>query len=112
MNPEVPMALRLQGNLLLDLPPSLMRDCLLDIHMLIFLVSYRYGVSRVYSRQCVYTLTDVQAMLDRMKTALKVIHRRGLDPEAGKARYVTFAHIYAYIHAVTLVFADAGHKKP
>ncbi|KAL1970210.1 hypothetical protein VTN77DRAFT_5370 [Rasamsonia byssochlamydoides] len=61
MNPEVPMALRLQGNLL-------------------------YGVSRVYSRQCVYTLTDVQAVLDRMKTALKVIHGRGLDPEAGKAR--------------------------
>ncbi|KKA18397.1 Rad21/Rec8 N terminal domain protein, partial [Rasamsonia emersonii CBS 393.64] len=87
MNPEVPMALRLQGNLL-------------------------YGVSRVYSRQCVYTLTDVQAMHDRMKTALKVIHGRGLDPEAGKARYVIFADIYAYIRAITSVLANVGHESP
>lgn len=106
------MALRLQGNLLLELPPSLMRICLLDIHTLIFLFSYRYGVSRVYSRQCVYTLTDVQAMHDRMKTALKVIHGRGLDPEAGKARYVIFADIYAYIRAITSVLANVGHESP
>ncbi|OKL62519.1 hypothetical protein UA08_02925 [Talaromyces atroroseus] len=61
MHPEAPMALRLQGNLL-------------------------YGISKVYSRQCVYTLTDVQAMLDKMKTALKVVHGRGLHVDAGKAR--------------------------
>ncbi|GAM37642.1 Arg5,6 homolog [Talaromyces pinophilus] len=61
MSPEAPMALRLQGNLL-------------------------YGVTKVYSRQCVYTLADVQAMLDKMKTALKVVHGRGLQADAGKAR--------------------------
>ncbi|EED15426.1 Rad21/Rec8 N terminal domain protein [Talaromyces stipitatus ATCC 10500] len=61
MSPEAPMALRLQGNLL-------------------------YGVTKVYSRQCVYTLADVQAMLDKMKTALKVVHDRGLQADAGKAR--------------------------
>jgi hypothetical protein len=26
-------------------------------------------------------------MLDRMKTALKVVHGRGLNPDAGKAKY-------------------------
>ncbi|PYH45313.1 Rad21/Rec8 N terminal domain protein [Aspergillus saccharolyticus JOP 1030-1] len=61
MDPGAPMALRLQGNLL-------------------------YGVSRVYSHQCGYTLTDVQAMHDKMKTMLKVLPGGGLDPSAGKAR--------------------------
>ncbi|PIG83762.1 Rad21/Rec8 N terminal domain protein [Aspergillus arachidicola] len=61
MDPEAPMALRLQGNLL-------------------------YGVSRVYSQQCGYALTDVQAMHDKMRTLLKVLPGGGLDPTAGKAR--------------------------
>ncbi|KAE8378431.1 Rec8 like protein-domain-containing protein [Aspergillus bertholletiae] len=61
MDPEAPMALRLQGNLL-------------------------YGVSRVYSQQCGYALTDVQAMHDKMRTVLKVLPGGGLDPAAGKAR--------------------------
>ncbi|KAL2007435.1 hypothetical protein VTN00DRAFT_8873 [Thermoascus crustaceus] len=61
MHPEAPMALRLQGNLL-------------------------YGVSRVYNQQCGYALTDTQAMHDRMRTMLKVVHGGGLDPDAGKAR--------------------------
>ncbi|GKZ72885.1 hypothetical protein AnigIFM50267_009552 [Aspergillus niger] len=61
MDPVAPMALRLQGNLL-------------------------YGVSRVYSQQCGYTLTDVQAMHDRMRALLKVLPGGGLDPTAGKAR--------------------------
>ncbi|XRM44074.1 R8 protein [Aspergillus tubingensis] len=61
MDPVAPMALRLQGNLL-------------------------YGVSRVYSQQCGYTLTDVQAMHDRMRALLKVLPGGGLDPMAGKAR--------------------------
>lgn len=34
-----------------------------------------------------YALTDVQSMLDRMKNALRIVHGRGLDPDAGKARY-------------------------
>ncbi|PYI26015.1 hypothetical protein BP00DRAFT_382819 [Aspergillus indologenus CBS 114.80] len=61
MEPGAPMALRLQGNLL-------------------------YGVSRVYSHQCGYTLTDVQAMHDKMKTMLKTLPGGGLDASAGKAR--------------------------
>ncbi|KAE8350435.1 Rec8 like protein-domain-containing protein [Aspergillus coremiiformis] len=61
MDPEAPMALRLQGNLL-------------------------YGVSRVYSQQCGYTLTDVQAIHDKMRTMLKVLPGGGLDPTAGKTR--------------------------
>ncbi|RAH42871.1 Rad21/Rec8 N terminal domain protein [Aspergillus brunneoviolaceus CBS 621.78] len=61
MEPGAPMALRLQGNLL-------------------------YGVSRVYSHQCGYTLTDAQAMHDKMKTMLKTLPGGGLDASAGKAR--------------------------
>ncbi|KAF9887965.1 hypothetical protein FE257_009487 [Aspergillus nanangensis] len=61
MDPQAPMALRLQGNLL-------------------------YGVSRVYSQQCGYTLTDVQSMHDRMRTMLRAVPGAALDPTAGKAR--------------------------
>ncbi|PLB39061.1 Rad21/Rec8 N terminal domain protein [Aspergillus candidus] len=60
-DPEAPMALRLQGNLL-------------------------YGVSRVHNQQCGYTLTDVQAVHDRMRSLLRVMSGGGLDPSAGKAR--------------------------
>lgn len=34
-----------------------------------------------------YALTDVQSMLDRMKNALRITHGRGLDVDAGKAKY-------------------------
>ncbi|PWY83430.1 Rad21/Rec8 N terminal domain protein [Aspergillus heteromorphus CBS 117.55] len=61
MDPVAPMALRLQGNLL-------------------------YGVSRVYSQQCGYALTDVQAMHDKMRAMLRAIPGGGLDPSAGRAR--------------------------
>lgn len=43
-------------------------------------------MSRVYSQQCGYTLTDVQAMHDRMRATLKVLPGGGLDPAAGKAK--------------------------
>lgn len=49
---------------------------------------YRYGVSKVYSQQCGYALLDAQNVKDRMTTMLKAIRTAGLDPEAGKARYV------------------------
>ncbi|KAL4740006.1 hypothetical protein BDV11DRAFT_204616 [Aspergillus similis] len=55
------MALRLQSNLL-------------------------YGISRVYSQQCGYTLLDVQAMHDKMRQTLRSVPAGGLDPSAGKAR--------------------------
>ncbi|MCJ1384907.1 hypothetical protein MMC17_008025 [Xylographa soralifera] len=59
--PEAPMALRLQSNLL-------------------------YGVSRVYSQQCFYVLVDAQNAQNNMRTLLKVVKTSELDPEAGKAR--------------------------
>ncbi|KAJ5368059.1 uncharacterized protein N7496_007819 [Penicillium cataractarum] len=61
VNPEAPMALRLQGSLL-------------------------YGVSRVYNQQCGYTLLDAQTMRDKMVSMLKQLPGGGLDPSAGKTR--------------------------
>ena len=61
MEPEVPMALRLQSNLL-------------------------YGVSRVYSQQCGYVLADTQVAQNNMRALLKVARNNDLDPEVGKAR--------------------------
>ncbi|KAJ6087825.1 hypothetical protein N7467_006739 [Penicillium canescens] len=60
-NPDAPMALRLQGSLL-------------------------YGVSRVYSQQCGYTLLDTQTMHDNMISKLKIIAGSGLDPTAGQTK--------------------------
>ncbi|KAJ5952954.1 uncharacterized protein N7479_011367 [Penicillium vulpinum] len=61
INPDAPMALRLQGSLL-------------------------YGVSRVYNQQCGYTLLDTQAMHDKMVSKLKIIPASGLDPAAGQTK--------------------------
>ncbi|KAJ5166250.1 uncharacterized protein N7482_005031 [Penicillium canariense] len=61
VNPEAPMALRLQGSLL-------------------------YGVSRVYDQQCGYTLLDAQMMRDKMISMLKLLPGGGLDPSAGKTK--------------------------
>ncbi|KAI9765927.1 MAG: hypothetical protein M1840_007068 [Geoglossum simile] len=63
IDPEAPMALRLQSNLL-------------------------YGVSRVYSQQCGYILADAQSAQNNIRSLLRTLTSRGreLDPEAGKAR--------------------------
>ncbi|KAL8820167.1 MAG: hypothetical protein Q9223_001557 [Gallowayella weberi] len=61
INPEVPMALRLQSNLL-------------------------YGVSRVYLQQCGYTLSDAQNIQANLKMLSNIIRTASLDPNAGKAR--------------------------
>ncbi|MCJ1462950.1 hypothetical protein MMC07_001554 [Pseudocyphellaria aurata] len=61
IKPEVPMALRLQSNLL-------------------------YGVSRVYSQQCGYILSDAQIAHSNMRTLIKTMRTAELDPNAGKAR--------------------------
>ncbi|KAF2203858.1 hypothetical protein GQ43DRAFT_478683 [Delitschia confertaspora ATCC 74209] len=61
VDPQAPMALRLQSSLL-------------------------YGISRVYSQQCGYVLSDVQNAHMAMRMMLKVVKDAGLDPEAGKAR--------------------------
>ncbi|KAK0890068.1 R8 protein [Friedmanniomyces endolithicus] len=56
--PEAPMALRLQSNLL-------------------------YGVTRVYSQQCGYVLTDAEAAKNNMKAIFRVIRASGLEAEGG-----------------------------
>ncbi|KAE8442356.1 hypothetical protein EG329_003427 [Mollisiaceae sp. DMI_Dod_QoI] len=60
MEPEAPMALRLQSNLL-------------------------YGVSKVYNQQWEYLLTDVQAAQNNMRAMLRTARSGELDPNAGKA---------------------------
>lgn len=54
------------------------------------LTDSRYGVSRVFSQQCAYTLTDVQTIHEKMRTMLKALPGGGLDPAAGKAKFVSF----------------------
>ncbi|TKA78008.1 hypothetical protein B0A55_03828 [Friedmanniomyces simplex] len=56
--PEAPMALRLQSNLL-------------------------YGVTRVYSQQCGYVLSDAEAAKNNMKAVFRVMSARGLEAEGG-----------------------------
>ncbi|KAK0749319.1 Rec8 like protein-domain-containing protein [Schizothecium vesticola] len=62
LQPGAPIALRLQGNLL-------------------------FGVSRVYSQQCTYVLTDAEKTQAHMRAFYNSIqYGNALDPEAGKAR--------------------------
>ncbi|CAD6589209.1 MAG: hypothetical protein ASARMPREDX12_003693 [Alectoria sarmentosa] len=61
IQPEAPMALRLQSNLL-------------------------YGVSRVFSQQCGYVLSDAQIAQSNMRALLKAVRTSDLDPNAGKVR--------------------------
>ena len=53
------------------------------------LTDYRYGVSSVFSQQCGYVLSDAQMAQNNMRTLLKVVRTAELDPNAGRARYVT-----------------------
>ncbi|KXH62972.1 hypothetical protein CSAL01_03922 [Colletotrichum salicis] len=61
IQPGVPISLRLQSNLL-------------------------YGVSRVYSSQCKYMLTDTEKVQTTMRTFLRLIPNNETDPKAGRAR--------------------------
>ncbi|KAK5115079.1 hypothetical protein LTR62_001776 [Meristemomyces frigidus] len=56
IEPEAPMALRLQSNLL-------------------------YGLARVYSQQCGYVLTDAEAAKNNMKDLFGPVEGSGLEPE-------------------------------
>lgn len=75
------MALRLQSNLLSvhSKPSNLGYNA--DIR------ACSYGVSRVYSQQCGYVLTDAQTAQSNMRALLKAMRTSALDPDAGKARY-------------------------
>ena len=59
--PGAPIALRLQGNLL-------------------------YGVSRVYSQQYTYLLTDAEKVQLHMRTFYRAWQTNEIDPEAGKTK--------------------------
>lgn len=62
IQPDAPIALRLQGNLL-------------------------YGASYVYGRQCHYVLNDVEKVQVSMKTFfMKAMGQNEIEPEAGKAK--------------------------
>ncbi|KAF7550667.1 hypothetical protein G7Z17_g5541 [Cylindrodendrum hubeiense] len=61
IDPGAPLALRLQGNLL-------------------------YGVSRVFSQQCHYVLSDAEKTQSDMLTFFRVMQTSELDPKAGKAK--------------------------
>lgn len=61
IDPGAPLALRLQGNLL-------------------------YGVSRVFSQQCHYVLSDAEKTQSDMMTFFRVMQTSEIDPKAGKAK--------------------------
>lgn len=61
IDPGAPLALRLQGNLL-------------------------YGVSRVFSHQCNYVLSDAEKTQTDMMTFFRVLKTSDVDPQAGKAK--------------------------
>lgn len=48
--------------------------------------SYSYGVSRVFSQQCGYVLSDAQIAQSNMRALLKAVRTSELDLNAGKAR--------------------------
>jgi len=65
LQPGAPIALRLQGSLL-------------------------YGLSRVYSQQCHYVLTDAERVQAHMRAFYSALggSDNALDPQAGKSKYV------------------------
>ncbi|KAG6310823.1 hypothetical protein E4U44_005022 [Claviceps purpurea] len=64
IDPGAPLALRLQGNLL-------------------------YGVSRVFSHQCNYVLSDAEKTQSDMMTFFRSMNTSEIDSKAGKAKYVS-----------------------
>jgi hypothetical protein len=65
LQPAAPIALRLQGSLL-------------------------YGLSRVYSQQCQYVLTDAERVQAHMRAFYRALggSDNALDPQAGRSKYV------------------------
>jgi hypothetical protein len=61
IEPGAPLALRLQSNLL-------------------------YGVSRVFSQQCRYVLSDAEKTQSDMITFFRAVNTSETDPSAGKAK--------------------------
>lgn len=63
LDPGAPLALRLQGSLL-------------------------YGISRVFSQQCGYVLSDAEKTQSDMMTFFRLMQTSELDPQAGKTKQV------------------------
>ncbi|KAI9163176.1 Meiotic recombination protein rec8 [Paramyrothecium foliicola] len=61
LDPGAPLALRLQGNFL-------------------------YGVTRVFSQQCNYVLSDAEKTQSNMMTFFRVMQTSEIDPQAGKSK--------------------------
>jgi hypothetical protein len=77
--PELPMALRLQGSLLY----AIFRQR----EFVILLTSGpRFGVTRVFSQQCGYFLTDITSLRDKMRGTEQIFKELEVDPEVSKAR--------------------------
>ena len=66
---------------------------------------YSYGVSRVYSRQYGYVLSDAQLVQANLRTLLKAVRTSELDPNAGKARQ-------ARDHDLKIALADNLQTRP
>ena len=79
IEPQAPMALRLQSNLLYEETRPL--------YLSYLLTPSRYGVSRVFLQQSRYALSDAQMAQANMNALLKAVRTSALDPNAGKARY-------------------------
>ena len=47
---------------------------------------HSYGVSRVFSQQCGYVLSDAQIFQTHMRSLLKAVRTSELDSNAGKTR--------------------------
>ena len=76
IEPEAPMALRLQSNLLYACPLRCPRSCSQN----------SYGVSKVYNQQWEYLLLDTQTAQNTMRTLIKVARNTETDATAVKAQ--------------------------
>lgn len=73
VNPQAPLALRLQGNLLYVGRRHAITDC-------------RFGVTRVFSQQSTYVLSDAQTAQSQLRALQSAVRTSILDPQAGQAR--------------------------
>lgn len=78
-DPSAPMALRLQGNLL----------CVSSTRSTeVPLMKPSFGVSRVFSQQCAYVLTDMQSLWDKMRGMTMLLKELEIDPDVTATRQV------------------------
>jgi hypothetical protein len=59
-----------------------------DAFLINILILLRYGVSRVYSQQCLYVLSDIHSFREKMKGIAQIMKEFELDADVGRTRYV------------------------